>query len=555
MQKQIENYKNIVKELEVETETLKEQIAKKNEKASKLREELLTKQNQINTINQELVTLSQPQTLLQKELSDLTQTYDEWQNNCEIEANKIRLVKTNIIDTQHIKDRQMYYSPVPFTVELTPIWEAEDMRERKANQLIQNANKKIINSRPIEINGNTFHYIKPDLCFKKILFINPDFSNPEVYNILPNQEYWHLKFSNSVSETPPPNKLNNYKSILEQKTNNLNEITQTLTNKQQELNKYQQECTDLIINQKPDDTLQQELNNKETHIKTLKNEMQQLKIKEQGFRSEIDTLKLENKNLKEKYTNDLNKIQEQLNTSKTENEQLEKEIKEIQDELVKNGNANEALVNQLNNKQTQIKDLKGKINILEANEIQLQKDEEIAKLQQTIQEQAEQIIKLTAEIETNMKTFKQQAIKIQQLEGAISGLEGASGSLGFENKELQHEIEKLKEQLRTEQLAHKAMKKQLDDQILRLEEDKSTLTTKADQLKIKTSKWDKSVERTGAVVNTVISTKSGAIIGASLGSAILPGVGTIIGGGIGGLISGAASVASKWDTYKQWLGW
>ncbi|WP_069028158.1 hypothetical protein [Maize bushy stunt phytoplasma] len=89
------------------------------------------------------------------------------------------------------------------------------------------------------------------------------------------------------------------------------------------------------------------------------------------------------------------------------------------------------------------------------------------------------------------------------------------------------------------------MKKQLDDQTLRLEEDKSTLITK----------WDKGVERTGAVVNTVILTKSGAIMGASLGSAILPGVGTIIGGGIGVLISGAASVASKWDTYKQWLGW
>ncbi|WP_240682827.1 hypothetical protein ['Catharanthus roseus' aster yellows phytoplasma] len=109
--------------------------------------------------------------------------------------------------------------------------------------------------------------------------------------------------------------------------------------------------------------------------------------------------------------------------------------------------------------------------------------------------------------------------------------------------------------MRTEQLAHKAMKKQLGDQTLRLEEDKSTLTTKAEKLKTKTSKWDKGVERTGAVVNTVILTKSGAIMGASLGSAILPGVSTIIGGGIGVLISGATSVASKWDTYKQWLGW
>ncbi|ABC65384.1 conserved hypothetical protein [Aster yellows witches'-broom phytoplasma AYWB] len=56
--------------------------------------------------------------------------------------------------------------------------------------------------------------------------------------------------------------------------------------------------------------------------------------------------------------------------------------KEIQDELVKNNNANEVLVKQLNTKQSQIKELKGKIKILETNETQLQKttkhkDEEI----------------------------------------------------------------------------------------------------------------------------------------------------------------------------------
>ncbi|MGL9687830.1 MAG: hypothetical protein ACQBVK_03615, partial [Candidatus Phytoplasma sp. TWB_XP] len=43
--------------------------------------------------------------------------------------------------------------------------------------------------------------------------------------------------------------------------------------------------------------------------------IQQLKTKEQGFRSEIDNLKLENQNLKEKYNHDLIKIQQELNTS------------------------------------------------------------------------------------------------------------------------------------------------------------------------------------------------------------------------------------------------
>ncbi|MGL9688128.1 MAG: hypothetical protein ACQBVK_05295, partial [Candidatus Phytoplasma sp. TWB_XP] len=51
--------------------------------------------------------------------------------------------------------------------------------------------------------------------------------------------------------------------------------------------------------------------------------IQQLKTKEQGFRSEIDNLKLENQNLKEKYNHDLIKIQQELNTSKTKTQQLE----------------------------------------------------------------------------------------------------------------------------------------------------------------------------------------------------------------------------------------
>ncbi|MGL9688126.1 MAG: hypothetical protein ACQBVK_05285, partial [Candidatus Phytoplasma sp. TWB_XP] len=51
--------------------------------------------------------------------------------------------------------------------------------------------------------------------------------------------------------------------------------------------------------------------------------IQQLKTKEQGFRSEIDNLKLENQNLKEKYNHDLIKIQQELNTSKIKTQQLE----------------------------------------------------------------------------------------------------------------------------------------------------------------------------------------------------------------------------------------
>ncbi|MGL9687606.1 MAG: hypothetical protein ACQBVK_02340, partial [Candidatus Phytoplasma sp. TWB_XP] len=180
---------------------------------------------------------------------------------------------------------------------------------------------------------------------------------------------------------------------LNEATTNLDNVSKELANYENELKKTQLEYNQLLENQNPDDTLKQKLNNKETHIKTLKDEIQQLGLKEQSFRSEIDTLKLENKNLKEKYTNDLDKIKQELDATKIENKQLEKEMQEIQDKLVKNGNADETLVKQLNEKQSKIKELNGKINNLETNEAQLQtiikqKDEEINQLQQTIQEQA-----------------------------------------------------------------------------------------------------------------------------------------------------------------------
>ncbi|AGL89967.1 hypothetical protein SLY_0041 [Strawberry lethal yellows phytoplasma (CPA) str. NZSb11] len=226
-------------------------------------------------------------------------------------------------------------------------------------------------------------------------------------------------------------------------------------------------------------------------------------------------------------------------------------MQEIQAELVKNGNADDALVKQLNHKEAQIKELKGKINNLEANETKLQetikqKDEEIKQLQQRVQEQVEQIIKLTAEIENNIETFKQQAMKIQQLEGAIAGLEGASGFLGGDNKELLHEINKLKTQLDAEKAAHIATKERLEKKIVKLNEDNLRLTNDSEQLKEKGKSWQTGVKNVGAAVNIVISTKAGVMMGATWGSAAGP-LGTVLGG--------VAAVASKWDTVKKWFNW
>jgi epidermal growth factor receptor substrate 15 len=540
--RQIDNYKNIVAELENETNNLKYQIAKNNENAKQLQQELLNKQSQINTINQELVKLFHQQNSLQQELSDLIQTYDQWQSNCEIKANETVYDKEINKGVKYLEDEKIYYSSIPFTVQLTPILKAENIYEKRSNRAIQLQNIKIIQSQQIEINGSTFYYIRPSFVSDGIYFINHNRNSWDNHiNKMTNQIYWMFEFNQSVSTNLPPHKLNNYYSILQQKTNNLNEIQHKLANKQQELNKYQQEITDLISNQKSDDTLQQELNNKENHIKILKDEMQQLEIREQGFRSEIETLKLENKNLKEKYTNDLNKIHQELIVAKTETKQLEKEKQEIQDALVKNGNVNEVLINQFNIKQSQIKELKVKINILEINETQLktiikQKDGEIAQLQHTIQEQSEKIIKLTNEIETNMATFKQQAIQIHKLEGAIAGLEGVSGSLGWDNKELQHEIEKLKNQLETEKILHTRMKKVLDEKIIDLNSENSELTTNQNQLKNKNEDWQ---SKTNPI-------KMGAIIGALGGPA-----GVIAGAGVGIAVN---ATIDAWQNFKRWWG-
>ncbi|WP_373403147.1 hypothetical protein [Candidatus Phytoplasma solani] len=199
IQKQIDNYKNIVKELEIETEILKNQIAKNKKNANKLREELLTKQTQLNVINQELVTLSQQQISLQKELSDLTQTYEEWQKNCEI--------KSNCPIYTNVNKNGIYFSLVPFQVKIKPILNAEDMRDVRRNESFQNENITTIPSYKTEINGNNVYYIRYSDRGGYIGTLTHDekswFMLIDKYKNGPNeQDYWELKFNHDVSATP-----------------------------------------------------------------------------------------------------------------------------------------------------------------------------------------------------------------------------------------------------------------------------------------------------------------------------------------------------------------
>ncbi|MGL9688034.1 MAG: hypothetical protein ACQBVK_04755, partial [Candidatus Phytoplasma sp. TWB_XP] len=85
-----------------------------------------------------------------------------------------------------------------------------------------------------------------------------------------------------------------------------------------------------------------------------------------------------------------------------------------------------------------------------------QKDEEINQLQQTIQEQAQEIQRLTIELDHQIELFAERGKKILQLEGTIKALEDANSGLSSTNKELQHQINKLKNELEQEKLAHKS---------------------------------------------------------------------------------------------------
>ncbi|PQP79058.1 ATPase [Candidatus Phytoplasma phoenicium] len=93
-----------------------------------------------------------------------------------------------------------------------------------------------------------------------------------------------------------------------------------------------------------------------------------------------------------------------------------------------------------------------------------QKDQEITHLNQIINEQANEINRLSEELEQQIDKWVQQGLHIQALEGTIKALENASGKYLEENAELRHEINKLKEQIKEEQKAHEETKVKLKEE-------------------------------------------------------------------------------------------
>ncbi|BAD04433.1 chromosome segregation ATPase homolog [Onion yellows phytoplasma OY-M] len=158
-----------------------------------------------------------------------------------------------------------------------------------------------------------------------------------------------------------------------------------------------------------------------------------------------------------------NQLQEQKTLIETKNQELitnqalsEQEKQELQNEI-----------NQLTtNFQQKEKEYQATI---------YQKDQEITHLNQIINKQANEINRLSEELEQQIDKWVQQGLHIEALEGTIKALENASGKYIEENAELRHEIETLKEKIKTEKTRHEKTKKTLKEKSDQLTTEKEEL--------------------------------------------------------------------------------
>ncbi|MGL9687884.1 MAG: hypothetical protein ACQBVK_03900, partial [Candidatus Phytoplasma sp. TWB_XP] len=115
---------------------------------------------------------------------------------------------------------------------------------------------------------------------------------------------------------------------------------------------------------------------------------------------------------------------------------------------------------------------------------------------QTIQEQAQEIQRLTIELDRQIELFAERGKKILQLEGTIKALEDANSGLSGTNKELQHQINKLKNELEQEKQAHKNTKITLEEKISELKSQLSVFKSDSDKLDDASITWQNTVDST-----------------------------------------------------------
>ncbi|MDO8057542.1 hypothetical protein [Candidatus Phytoplasma gossypii] len=237
-----------------------------------------------------------------------------------------------------------------------------------------------------------------------------------------------------------------------------------LTQKQAELENNQK------LSKQEKETLQQEINHQTNQIRAKENEIltQEQKI------NQLETDLHQEKTLNTEKETQINQLIQQINAQNQMTEQLQNQLQE-QKALIETKNQ-ELITNQALSEQAK-QTLQNEINQLTTNFQQKeqayqatihQQEQEIAQLNQIITEQAEEINRLSAELEQQIDKWVQQGLHIQALEGTIKALENASGKYIEENAELRHEINKLKEQIKEEQKAHEATKVELEDETNKL---------------------------------------------------------------------------------------
>ncbi|MGL9687877.1 MAG: hypothetical protein ACQBVK_03865 [Candidatus Phytoplasma sp. TWB_XP] len=281
-----------------------------------------------------------------------------------------------------------------------------------------------------------------------------------------------LKKNNKTTETQQltPEEIIKAKNLLEiqlqqEKINSLTLETQKanlehdLTQKQEELENNQK------LSQQEKQELQKEINQQTDKIRSKENEIftQDQKI------NQLETNLHQEKTLNTEKEKQINELINQINEQNQMTEQLQNQLQE-QKSLIETKNQ-ELITNQALSEQEK-QALKKEINQLTTNFQQkekeyqatiYQKDQEITHLNQIIHEQANEINRLSEELEQQIDKWVKQGLHIEALEGTIKALENASGKYIEENAELRHEINKLKEQIKDEQKNHKATKVKLKE--------------------------------------------------------------------------------------------
>ncbi|QKX95216.1 hypothetical protein [Candidatus Phytoplasma asteris] len=288
---------------------------------------------------------------------------------------------------------------------------------------------------------------------------------------------------NNETQQLTPEEIIKAKNLLEiqlqqEKINSLTLETQKanlehdLTQKQEELENNQK------LSEQEKQELQKEINQQTDKIRSKENEIftQDQKI------NQLETDLHQEKTINTEKEKQINELINQINEQNQMTEQLQNQLQE-QKSLIETKNQ-ELITNQaLSEQEKQV--LQNEINQLTTNFQQkekeyqatiYQKDQEITQLNQIINEQANEINRLSEELEQQIDKWVQQGLHIEALEGTIKALENVSGKYLEENAELRHEINKLKEQIKEEQKAH--------------ETTKITLKEKSDNLIQKTTEYE-----------------------------------------------------------------